>query len=68
MLRIAEEDVFGAEVNAASKLGEDAAKEGEILVTGAVRDAAALSAGCSFEPIDFVPPGAKAAFRLIYAS
>lgn len=68
MLRIAEEDVFGAEVNAASKLGEDAAKEGEILVTGAVRDAAALSAGCSFEPIDFVPPGAKAAFRLIYAT
>ena len=67
MLRIAEEDVFGAEVNAASKLGEDAAKEGEILVTGAVRDAATLSAGCSFEPIDFVPPGANAAFRLIYA-
>ena len=67
MLRIAEEDVFGAEVNAASKLGEDAASEGDILVTGAVRDAATLSAGCSFEPIDFVPPGAKAAFRLIYA-
>jgi adenylate cyclase len=66
MLRIAEEDVFGAEVNAASKLGEDAAKEGEILVTGAVRDAATLPDGCSFEPIDFVPPGAKAAFRLIY--
>ena len=66
MLRIAEEDVFGAEVNAASKLGEDTAKEGEILVTGAVRDAAMLSAGCSFEPIDFVPPGAQAAFRLIY--
>ena len=67
MLRIAEEDVFGPEVNAASKLGEDAAREGEILVTGAVRDAAKLSAGCSFEPIDFVPPGASAAFRLIYA-
>ena len=67
MLRIAEEDVFGAEVNAASKLGEDTAKEGEILVTGAVREAATLSAGCSFEPIDFVPPGAKAAFRLFYA-
>jgi class 3 adenylate cyclase len=34
MLRIAEDDVFGAEVNAASKLGEDTAKAGEILVTG----------------------------------
>jgi adenylate cyclase len=66
MLRIAEEDVFGAEVNAASKLGEDTAKEGEILVTGAVRDATTLPPGCSFVPIDFVPPGAKAAFRLIY--
>jgi len=66
MLRIAEDDVFGAEVNAASKLGEDTAKEGEILVTGAVRDAVRLPAGCSFEPIDFVPPGASAAFRLLY--
>ena len=67
MLRIAEDDVFGAEVNAASKLGEDTAKAGEILVTGAVRDAATLPAGCSFAPIDYVPPGAKAAFQLIYA-
>ncbi|MBI2752514.1 MAG: adenylate/guanylate cyclase domain-containing protein [Betaproteobacteria bacterium] len=66
MLRIGEGDVFGAEVNAASKLGEDTAKEWEILVTGAVRDAAKLPPGCSFEPIDFVPPGAKAAFKLIY--
>ena len=66
MLRIAEEDVFGAEVNAASKLGEDTAKAGEILVTGAVRDAVTLPAGCSFTPIDFVPPGAKAAFSLTY--
>ena len=66
MLRIAEEDVFGAEVNAASKLGEDTAKAGEILATGAVRDAVALPAGCSFVPIDFVPPGAKAAYSLKY--
>ena len=66
MLRIGEGDVFGAEVNAASKLGEDTAKESEILVTGAVRDAAKLPPGCSFEAIDFVPPGATAAFKLIY--
>lgn len=66
MLRIGESDVFGAEVNAASKLGEDAAKEWEILVTGAVRDAVKLPPDCSFEAIDFVPPGAKAAFRLLY--
>jgi len=66
MLRIAEDDVFGAEVNAASKLGEDTAKDGEILVTGAVHDAAQLPAGCSFEPIDFAPPGANAAYRVLY--
>jgi len=66
MLRIAEEDVFGAEVNAASKLGEDTAKAGEILVTGAVREAVKLPPGCSFVPIDFVPPGASAAYSLVY--
>jgi len=66
MLRIAEEDVFGAEVNAASKLGEDTAKAGEILVTGAVREAVKLPPGCSFVPIDFIPPGAKAAYSLTY--
>jgi class 3 adenylate cyclase len=66
MLRIAEEDVFGAEVNAASKLGEDTAKAGEILVTGAVRDAVKLPPGCAFVPIEFIPPGAKAAYSLTY--
>jgi hypothetical protein len=58
--------VFGAEVNAASKLGEDTAKADEILVTGSVKDAVTLPPGCSFVPIDFVPPGAKAAFSLKY--
>src|SRR5688572_8945403 len=39
VLRIGDADVWGKEVNAASKLGEDTAKAGEILVTEAVRDA-----------------------------
>jgi len=39
VLRIGDDDVFGAEVNAASKLGEDIAKADEILVTDAVRQA-----------------------------
>ena len=38
MLRIGESDVFGFEVNAASKLGEDVAEKGEILVTPAVKE------------------------------
>jgi adenylate cyclase len=37
VLRIGDEDVWGREVNAASKLGEDHAKAGEVLVTDAVR-------------------------------
>jgi class 3 adenylate cyclase len=49
VLRVADEDVWGAEVNAASKLGEDTAKGGEILVTEAFRQAV--------PGIDCVPKG-----------
>jgi adenylate cyclase len=73
LLRIGDHDVFGAEVNAAAKLGEDTAKAWEILVTGAVRQAAqeARDAGSFPEPIGFealpdAPPGAEAAFRVTY--
>jgi class 3 adenylate cyclase len=45
VLRIGDADVYGAEVNAASKLGEDTAKAWEILVTGAMRDAIEAAAG-----------------------
>jgi class 3 adenylate cyclase len=38
VLRVGATELWGAEVNAASKLGEDIAKSGEILVTGAVRE------------------------------
>jgi class 3 adenylate cyclase len=62
MLRIGDRDVFGAEVNAASRLGEDIAGAGEILVTDAVRCATAEK--YRFTPIDEAPSGAKAAFRL----
>jgi adenylate cyclase len=52
MLRIGDADVFGAEVNMASKLGEDVAKAYEILVTKAVREAAETMEDLQFEPID----------------
>ena len=68
VLRIGDANVFGAEVNAASKLGEDIARASEILVTKAVRDAATSIDGISFEPIDDVPPGAEAAFRILYSA
>jgi class 3 adenylate cyclase len=66
MLRIGDTDVFGAEVNAACKLGEDIAKSGEILMTGAALAAARLPEGVTSEPIDEVPPGAASAVRLRY--
>jgi class 3 adenylate cyclase len=67
VLRIGDADVFGAEVNAASKLGEDIARAHEILVTKAVKDGAEAE-GLEFEPIDEVPPGASAAFRVVYST
>jgi class 3 adenylate cyclase len=67
MLRIGDADVFGSEVNAASKLGEDIAKAGEILVTESVKEACKNFKGYSFEPIKEVPSGAKKAYKLKYS-
>jgi adenylate cyclase len=67
VLRIGDLDVFGQEVNAASKLGEDTAKAGEIIVTRAVRDLMAGESGApAFEPLADCPAGVDGAFRLIY--
>ncbi|HOI74501.1 MAG TPA: adenylate/guanylate cyclase domain-containing protein [Syntrophales bacterium] len=66
ILRIGDTDVFGAEVNAASKLGEDTAKAWEILVTRAVSNHAGDMKELGFEEIDEVPPGAEKAYRVIY--
>lgn len=66
VLRIGDSDVFGAEVNAAGKLGEDTAKAHEILVTSSVKKAASSTQGFSFKRIKTVPPGADSAYRLRY--
>lgn len=79
VLRIGDADVYGAEVNAASKLGEDTAKAWEILVTGAMRDAIKAGTardgvaaeaegpeGLGFEELGEAPPGAASAFRVTY--
>lgn len=66
MLRIGDADVFGPQVNASSKLGEDTAKAYEILVTDAVRDAIGEHGGIVYEPVDIVPPGADSAYRVGY--
>ena len=66
VLRIGDQDVFGSEVNAASKLGEDTAKALEILVTGSVKKAVSDMPRFKFEPIAEVPPGADVAMKLTY--
>jgi len=52
VLRIGDTDVFGQEVNAASKLGEDTAKAGEILTTQAVKDKCSSDEAILFEEIE----------------
>ncbi len=64
VLRIGDHDVYGAEVNAAAKLGEDIAGAHQIFVTESVRNE--VQGAYSFEPISEIPPGAKSAFRLLY--
>src|SRR5262249_15054895 len=65
ILRIGDYDVFGQEVNAASKLGEDTAKAHEILVTRAARNAAA-PLGLSFADLGVAVPGSEQNYRLEY--
>jgi adenylate cyclase len=66
MLRVGARDVFGQEVNAASKLGEDIAKAGEILVTDAARIAAGEIDGLRFEPLTARVAGSATNFRVLY--
>lgn len=66
MLRIGDADVFGPQVNAASKLGEDTAKAYEILVTDAVKDAIGEQDHMDYELLPDAPPGADSAYRIKY--
>jgi adenylate cyclase len=66
MLRIGDADVYGSEVNAASKLGEDRAKAWEILVTGSVKESCKDMEGYSFRKLDEPPAGAEEAYAVDY--
>ena len=67
MLRIGDSDVYGVEVNGASKLGEDRAKAWEILVTENVRTEAGTTQ-LGFTPIDDGPVGVGACYRVEYGA
>lgn len=66
ILRIGDTDVFGAEVNAASKLGEDMAQPWEILATKSVRELAADESDLGFEPLNMETSWGEQAYRLTY--
>ena len=65
VLRIGDADIFGAEVNAASKLGEDVAQAGDILLTGAAVRALRLPQNVTVAPIEIVPASADSAYRVV---
>lgn len=65
MLRIGDTDVFGAEVNAASRLGEDLAQSGETLVTGAFHTECNSLPGMVFEALPNPPAGTDSAYRVV---
>jgi class 3 adenylate cyclase len=67
MLRIGDADVYGAEVNAASKLGEDRAKAWEILATGGFRKECGDVDDIAFTAIADPPAGCDSAYSAKYS-
>lgn len=64
VLRIGDSDVWGREVNLASKLGEDTARSREILVTQAAKDALPADGGFDFEDVGHGFEESERVFRL----
>jgi class 3 adenylate cyclase len=65
MLRIGDIDVYGREVNAASKLGEDIAKQGEILATEAFCREIEEHFTFQREALSTVVPGSRHNYRIV---
>ena len=66
VLRVGDHDVWGREVNAASKLGEDTAGPNEILVTGAAQAEMSAITSVRYELIDDKIPGSDVNYRCLY--
>ncbi len=66
ILRIGDNDVYGNQVNAASKLGEDTAKAREILITRAAMDAVGDVSGLGFTKLEERIPGSDENFKVAY--
>jgi adenylate cyclase len=66
ILRIGDIDVYGQEVNAASKLGEDTARADEILVTEAARASAGEREDVRYSDLEQQVPGSAKNWRVSY--
>lgn len=66
ILRIGDDDVFGEQVNVASKLGEDTAKAHEILLSGEARDAIGEHEGVTFEQLTEAVSVSQRNFKVAY--
>jgi class 3 adenylate cyclase len=66
ILRVGESEAYGAEVNAASKLGEDIARASEILVTASFAAQVGDRTDLAFEALETQVPGCERAFRVVY--
>ncbi|MCC6132256.1 MAG: adenylate/guanylate cyclase domain-containing protein [Acidobacteria bacterium] len=66
LLKIGDEDVYGQEVNSASKLGEDIAKSGEILLTFDAREAIGEFPGVRFAERDVPVAGSETSYAVEY--
>ena len=66
VLRIGDQDVYGAEVNTACKLGEDTAQAHEILLSNAVAEAVRLPKHARLTALEGLPEAWGKAFKLHY--
>ncbi len=66
VLRIGDNDVYGAEVNVASKLGEDTAKAGDILVSEGFYQSVSPRKEENWKKLDVEIPGTSGAWKYVY--
>jgi adenylate cyclase len=66
ILRIGDTDVYGEQVNVASKLGEDTARGNEILISKEVQAAIGDFPDVTYEPLEKEVSVAKDCYRVLY--
>jgi hypothetical protein len=66
ILTVGSQNIFGTEVNAVSKLSNDTAKTGDILITDSVVSRISKMSGITLGKTDSIPLGVTGALKIIY--